>query len=434
MSRPLPPRAQVGVCLAVLAAASMWCYVYLVLVPHQRAEAAARAVPRGNLSDLYPRWLGARELLLHGRDPYSPEVTRDIQQGYYGRALDPNRPGDPKDQQGFAYPVYVVFLLAPTVRLPFAVVQIGFRWLLVLLTIISVPLWLKALGQRVSPLAVVIWVVFVLGSFPAVQGIKLQQLTLLVCTLLAGAFAAIAAGHLVIAGVLLAVATIKPQLVAIALVWLFAWTLADWRNRRGLFRGFAITLLLLLGASSFVLPGWVSRFRSAAADYIRYTGGGRSLLDVLLTPLPGKIAAICVVIGLAVLCWRWLRHPASNGNFGVIFSIVLAGTLVVIPTYAPYNQLLLLPALMVVVAEAPRHWESSKVLRVLVSLMWLCVAWPWITAAMLDVALLIYPASRVQNAWQIPLFASLVTPLAVLGATATLGVQMIQRTLDTRHS
>ena len=61
-----------------------------------------------DLSDLYPRWLGARELLLHHRDPYSPEVTREIQIGYYGRPLDPSRPQDPRDQQGFAYPAYVV--------------------------------------------------------------------------------------------------------------------------------------------------------------------------------------------------------------------------------------------------------------------------------------------------------------------------------------
>src|SRR5690242_3071409 len=89
--------------LACLLALGMWCYVDLVLVPYQVADAARMQRPRGNLSDLYPRWLGARELLLHGRDPYSPEITREIQIGYYGRPLDSSRLNDPKDQQGFAY-------------------------------------------------------------------------------------------------------------------------------------------------------------------------------------------------------------------------------------------------------------------------------------------------------------------------------------------
>src|SRR5579872_1520769 len=106
-----------AVALALLVAASMWFYVQGVLVPYQQADALRYSRPRGNLSDLYPRWLGARELLLHGRDPYSRQVTREIQAGYYGRELDPSRPHDPRDQQGFAYPVYVAFLLAPFLRL-----------------------------------------------------------------------------------------------------------------------------------------------------------------------------------------------------------------------------------------------------------------------------------------------------------------------------
>ena len=89
-------------------------------------DAGAAIVPRGNLSDLYPRWLGARELLLHRRNPYGDDITHEIQKGYYGRALDPARPDDPRDQQGFAYPIYVVFLLAPLIGLPFHGVQIFF--------------------------------------------------------------------------------------------------------------------------------------------------------------------------------------------------------------------------------------------------------------------------------------------------------------------
>ena len=85
-----------------MASASTWFYVNRILRAQQIADSAKRDIPRGNLSDLYPRWLGARELLLHGRNPYSGEITLEIQQGYYGRRLDAARPNDPKDQQGFA--------------------------------------------------------------------------------------------------------------------------------------------------------------------------------------------------------------------------------------------------------------------------------------------------------------------------------------------
>ena len=155
--------------------ASTWFYVNRILRAQQIADAVAHGRPRGNLSDLYPRWLGARELLRHGRNPYSAEIIREIQQGYYGRTLDPARADDPKDQQGFAYPAYVVFLLAPTVELPFDTVQVGFRWLLVGLAAASVLLWLSVLRWKPSFATVLIFMVLALGWLPMVQGIKLQH-------------------------------------------------------------------------------------------------------------------------------------------------------------------------------------------------------------------------------------------------------------------
>src|SRR5690349_18612386 len=189
--------------ISALICAGMWSYASRVLVPQQKEYAASQGIPRGNLSDLYPRWLGSRELLLHGRDPYAADVTRDIQTGYYGRPLDPGRPNDPKDQQAFAYPLYVVLVLAPTVRFPFPLVQRAFLGLLLVLTASSVLLWLRALQWRISLTAKLLWIILVVGSFPAIQGFKLQQLTLLVAALLAAAMACLVQRRFVIAGILL---------------------------------------------------------------------------------------------------------------------------------------------------------------------------------------------------------------------------------------
>ena len=266
-----------------------WFYVQWVLVPYQKADAAAHGRPRGNLSDLYPRWLGTRELLLHHRDPYSSEVTREIQSGYYGRPLDPRRMDDPrfnepKDQQGFAYPLHVIFLLAPTIGLPFPVVQAGFRWLLVTLMLASVLLWLWVLRWRPSAATTAIIILLTLGSYAVVQGIKLQQLTLVVSALLAGCAAALVAGHFSLAGFLLALATIKPQLALPLAGWLTLWAASDWRRRQSFIWSFALSMATFLAASEYILPGWMKEFRDAVAAYRQYTGGAGSLLDVLTTP------------------------------------------------------------------------------------------------------------------------------------------------------
>ena len=191
-----PPGAGWGIALAavgaLLAALAMLGYILSIVIPHQVATSAAQGVPRGNLSDLYPRWLGTRELLQHGRNPYSAAVTRDIQLGYYGVALTPDSPI--KDQQGFAYPLYVVFLLAPLTLFPFSMVQPLFGWALLLLTALSVPLWLRALGWTLPRPALLAAALLAAGSWPALQGWALEQLTLLVAALLAAAAACLAVG------------------------------------------------------------------------------------------------------------------------------------------------------------------------------------------------------------------------------------------------
>ena len=393
----------------------MWWYVQNLLIPYQRADAAAHGRPRGNLSDLYPRWFGARELLLNYRNPYSPEVTREIEAGYYGRPLDPSRAEDPRDQQGFAYPVYVVFLLSPTVHLPFAVVQEGFRWLLVVLIVVSVPLWLAALRWRPSPMMTATLVVLAMGSFPIVQGIKLQQLSLLVAGLIAACMASIAAGRLVAVGALLALATIKPQLAAPLAGWLVLWGLGDWQQRKGLIWGFAVTLMALIGAAQFVLPGWISDFYNAVVAYRKYTAGAGSLLDMLITPGWGKVLSLMIGVALACICWRLRREGANSFAFALVSSLVLAATVVIVPMVAPYNQALLLPGIFLLVREGARIWSKNRLAQVSCLAAALLVLWPWLATVSLALASIALPTASLESAWAVPLYTSLGIPLGILG-------------------
>jgi hypothetical protein len=414
---------RLGLLLALLFAGSMWFYVQQVLVLYQKADAAAHGRPRGNLSDLYPRWLGTRELLLHHRDPYSAEVTREIQTGYYGRPLDPDRADDPrvdepKDQQGFAYPLQVVFLLAPTVSLPFPVVQAGFRWLLVVLTLVSIFLWLRVLRWQPSCTVTAILIVLTFGSYAVVQGIKLQQLTLVVSALLAGCAAALVAGYFSLAGFLLALATIKPQLALPVAGWLVLWAVSDWRRRQIFFWSFALTTAVFLLASEYVLPGWIGQFRGAVGAYRQYTGGAGSLLDVLATPILGKILAAAAVIAVVVTGWRVRRAAHDSVAFSTMFSLVLVVTLVIVPSFAPYNQVLLLPAVFLIATSWKELWGRNRLTRLACGLAVLIVFWPWLASCGLMLASLFLPASLVQRAWAAPLYTSLGIPLVVVGLFA----------------
>jgi len=385
-----------------------------ILIPHQQAEAALHGTPRGNLSDLYPRWLGARELLLHGRDPYSPEITREIQIGYYGRPLDPASPSDPKDQQGFAYPAYVVFLLAPTIGIAFPIVQTGFRWFLVALTAAAVLLWLRTLRWRPSFTVTAILIALTLGSFQVLQGIKLQQLSLLVGGLIAGCALLLAEGYFALAGILLALATIKPQLLLPLVAWLLVWAFSDWRHRQNLIWGFAATMGVLFASAEYVLPDWIGRFRSAVAAYRQYNDGAGSVLDVLITPEWGRVLAALIVVAFAVTAWKFRRASNDSSTFSLMFGLVLAITVVIVPKAAPYNQILLLPAILLLARHWQILWRKNRMSRTLLMVCGLLIFWPWLAATALTIASLGLPANTVQKAWAWPVWTSLAIPLAVV--------------------
>jgi len=406
-------RSQLGyLLLALVAAAGMWAYVQCVLVAHQRADALVTQRPRGNLSDLYPRWLGARELLLRGRDPYSSDLTREIQIGYYGRLLDSNRPGDPRDEQAFAYPVYVVFMLAPTVGLPFPIVQKLVFWFFLGITAASVLAWLRFLKLRISITNQLVWVVLVTSCYPAIQGYRLRQLSILVAALVAFAASAMARQQFVRAGVLLALATIKPQLVGLLILWLFIWVASNWRVRKPLLVSFGISMIVLGGAGEFLLPGWISEFHAALTAYYRYTGG-TSILDLALPAPWGKLLAAIVVIGLFVFLYPMREFAEGTSQFQWALSVVLATTLIVIPTFGPYNQLLLIPAIMLVVRSIRGLWEKRGFHRFLVILTGVSVLWPFAVGLFLVAALAFLPGQTVERAWAVLFYTTLVTPIAI---------------------
>ena len=68
--------------------------------------------------DVTPRLVGTRNLLLDGVNPYSDEGQRRIETSVFGEPVQDNE--EISDKQRFAYPIYVVFLYAPTILLSYS--------------------------------------------------------------------------------------------------------------------------------------------------------------------------------------------------------------------------------------------------------------------------------------------------------------------------
>ena len=398
--------------VSAICLAGMWLYAQRVLVAYQVTDAAVHGRPRGNLSDLYPRWLGARELFLHGRDPYSPEVTREIQAGYYGRPLDSSRPEDPKDKQAFAYPLFVAFYLAPTVHLPFDVVRRGFFWALLVLTVVSVLIWLRILHWRLALLVQASLVALTLGSLVVLQGLKLQQMTLLVAALLAIALALLRSDHAVAAGSLLALATIKPQLVFGLLIWLAIWTTGDWKHRYRWIVSFLVTLTILCVAAELWLPHWIPRFWQAAREDQAYTDAV-PLLDKLIPTPWSRFAELASGMGAAAAFWKYRGAALDTDEFALPTCLALAVTLLIVPTYALYNQVLLIPAVLLIVRDKRTIRDSGLVSRVLFIAVAILLIWPWLSSTVLAGLSFVLRPPVIQRAWAVPGWTTLTLPVAV---------------------
>ena len=264
-------------------------------------------------------------------------------------------------------------------------------------------------------MAVLTWIILAVGCFPATQGFKLQQLTLLVAFLLAASMYALSRRQLVLTGILLAIASIKPQRQpGLLCVWLFLWVIGNWRERQRLFWSFAASLAVLVIAGELFLPGWIHEFRRASVAYYHYTGGGTSVLDVALTPTGGIVVAVVLVAAVVLFVWRVRQAAPGTTGFCWSLAVVLTSTVIVIPMFAPYNQLLLLPVLMLIVRAIGPLWRSRTLSRFLVGVTALGVLWPWLTAASLVFARLFWSGPQVERAWALPLYTSFMIPMAVL--------------------
>jgi len=412
----------------VVAAAGLWYWATAIYAPANAAKVQSSGRPTGNNSDLYARWYGTRELLERGRDPYSPEMTREIQTGFYGRPLDAARGSDPRQQESFAYPLYAALLMAPLAQLPFALAQQVARWLFVLLIAMSVPLWAIGTGVRLQRAALAAAMILAAGSFPAVMEFYQQNLAALAIFLLAAAMAALAGGRLALAGFLLALATVKPEICGPLVLWLMLWAAAHARERWKLAGSFAVTLAGLAAAAEWRLPHWIPKFVHSLGEYAA-TETDPSLLRAFLPAWAAAMAGAGLLIAAAWLAWRMRERQAGSEEFGWVTALVGGTTLMVIPKIAAYNQALLIPALLLLSTRWNRVRAAGLTARAFGKAAAVCQFWQWGAAAGLTLESAVIPASAMRAAAALPLATLLAVP-----ATATFATLAVTFKLNGRRA
>lgn len=290
-------------------------------------------------NDFYQRWNGAYAFWQQHLNPYSKEVALQAEMFlYHDRAsTDPALDQYPGD---FLYPFHAVILLAPltvmsyplasaiwlvltgaSVALSFLLLADLFNW--------RRPIWLTTLG-----------VAWAITFYPAARGLFLGQIgTVVVCLELMTIWA-LAKDRDILAGILLAISTVKPQIGFLIIPFLLLWALRMGRWR--FLISFAVTFGLLMMASFILLSSWLGQWLAQASQYTGYTRIGSPvwvITNVYLPFLdgPGEVVIDALLVGL--LLWTWwplLRQPDS-ASFEWTAALTLTVThLVAVRTATPH--------------------------------------------------------------------------------------------------
>jgi hypothetical protein len=172
-------------------------------------------------------------------------------------------------------------------------------------------------------------------------------------------------------------------------------------------------MIFLLGASEILLPAWWRLFADALVRYHGYTQN-QSVLEVLLPgPYAGKIVNLTAVAVCGWRLWRFRRAPVESPQFAAATALVMALTVLVVPMLAPYNQVLLLPAILFTLRCRSRDAGQSRGIRFLWNAFLIAVVWPWLASVILSGIYLLGFQALALSAWSWPFFSTFAIPVTV---------------------
>jgi hypothetical protein len=340
-------------------------------------------VPGAN--DFFSRWGAAHLYFTKGWNPYGDQTSLWMQTAIYGRAALPT-----EDASLFAYPFYTIFLVAPYTWLPdYAWAQAAWQVTLQITMMVSMALLLMYLRWKPSPLmlgGLALWTIF---FYPTLRSILLGQIGVMVFALTLVALWLMWRGSPsvqsdALSGVLLAISTVKPHMQFLIIPLLLIWAI---RQRRWWMpAAFSISMVILMGVSFLLLPGWLVDWLGQIQQYPGYTPP--AVLTILTREiLPPGTAAGGVELALGggllaywlVECWRVLWRGESH-RLDWLASLTLVITHLVAPRTATTHFIVFLLPLYTLFHDLSGRgkigaiWNAVIMLGLGIGMWWLFLA------------------------------------------------------------
>ncbi|MBE0685552.1 MAG: DUF2029 domain-containing protein, partial [Anaerolineaceae bacterium] len=328
--------------------------------------------PGGN--DFLVHWVGTQTFVKEGISPYSDNVALRIQKLVYGR---PAQVGE--HELRVAYPFYSIFLFFPFSLIEdFTVARALWMTVLELLVIISTIMMIRMVNWKPNFLISFLLIVFSLFWYHALRSIINGNAVVFILFLVTLSIYAINHKQDELAGICLALITIKPQVVFAFILFLVFWSLSN-RRYKVIF-WFLGTLAAIILLSSFILPSWLMEFIREVFRYPGYNPPGTPS-NALAEILPGigrQLGIILSVLSALILLIEWLigRFSREFKFFWISSLTLVLGQWLNIQT-DPGNFLIMFPAVILILRIIEDRWKSSGQWFILVYLAILFFV-PWI--------------------------------------------------------
>lgn len=291
------------------------------------------------------RWLGSRLFLLQGQSPYDEQTSREAQLLAYGRTAQPE-----EDPLYYLYPFYSFYLFAPfTFISRFNVARAIWMTVLETAAIFIVIFGISVSDWKIPRIYLIIVILSSLLWFYTVYPILDGNVAVLCVLLVVGAMLAIKSEQDVLAGLLLALSTIKPLMVILVILFILIWAVS---NRRWMIVwSFLLSAVLLIASTVFLLPDWLMQNIRQIISYVEQT--------LLITPgfvlydwLPGigkQLGWLLTGVGVIILLLEW-RAALGKGYRWFIWTanLTLVCTIIVGIPSSPVNFIMLLPSLILI--------------------------------------------------------------------------------------
>jgi hypothetical protein len=308
-------------------------------------------------TDFLVHWMGTRNFFQTGTSPYSDDTALKIQTMVYGRAAQAG-----EHQLRVAYPLYSIFLFAPFALFGnFTFARALWMSLLELCLFGIAYFSIKLTYWKPKTWLIGLFILFTIFSYHGMRPLINGNAVILVTFLMVLILLAIRNKNDEVAGIMLAVITIKPQNALLFLAFIFFWALINKRHK--LLTWFAGTMVILFGFSFLLVPTWITQNLREILLYPTYNPDGTvgAVLKTAWGAIGDRLSIGLTLVLLVSLFGEWwiARHASMRQLLWVSFLTIAISQWIGIQT-DPGNFILLYPGVFFCFYMIADRWGKKS--------------------------------------------------------------------------